>query len=139
MDCALIQGKLIEYQFATLEDVDRESVEAHLLACKDCLRTYLALKAQVDRGSGAGEVPSEAARLRLRAAVEARFRTTATRRLRGWLSRPMPLYQGLAIAALVAVVAALAPSLARSFRSRGARPAEQVDTARPAAESLTIY
>jgi len=139
MDCALIQGKLIEYQFATLEGVDREAVEVHLLACKDCLWTYLTLKAQVDRGSGAGEVPSEAARLRLRAAVQARFRSTATRRLRSWLSRPMPLYQGLAIAALVAVAAALAPSLAHSFRSSGARPAEQVDTARPAAESLTIY
>jgi hypothetical protein len=139
MDCALIQGKLIEYQFATLEDVDRETVEAHLLACKDCLRTYLALKAHVDRGSSAGDVPSEAARLRLRAAVEARFHSTATRRLRRWLSRPVPLYQGLAVAALVAAAVALAPTLARSFRSTGARPAEQVDTARPAAESLTIY
>ena len=139
MDCALIQGKLIEYQFAALEDADCENVEAHLLACKDCLRTYLALKAHVDRGSGAGEVPSEAARLRLRAAVEARFRSTATRRLRRWLSRPVPLYQGLAVAALVAAAVALVPTLARSFRSTGARPAEQVDTTRPAAESLTIY
>ena len=139
MDCALIQGKLIEYQFATLEDADRETVEAHLLACKDCLWTYLALKAHVDRGSAAGRAPSEAARLRLRAAVEARFRSTATRRLRSWLSRPVPFYQGLAIAALVAVAAALAPTLARSLRSSGARPAEQVDTARPAAASLTIY
>jgi anti-sigma factor RsiW len=139
MDCALIQERLIEYQFATLEDPDRKAVEAHLLECTGCLRTYLALKGHVDRGSGAGEGPSEAARLRLRAAVEARFRLTATRRLRSWLSRPMPVYQGLAIAALVAVVAALAPTVARSLRSGGARPAEQVDTARPAAESLTIY
>jgi hypothetical protein len=139
MDCALIQGRLIEYQFAALEDADRENVEAHLLACKDCLRTYLALKAHWDRGSSAGEAPSEAARLRLRAAVEARFRSTATRRLRRWLSRPVPLYQGLAVAALVAAAVALAPTLARSFRSTGARPAEQVDTTRPAAESLTIY
>lgn len=139
MDCALIQGRLIEYQFATLEDADREDVEAHLLACKACLRTYLALKAHVDRGSGAGEVPGEAARLRLRAAVVARFRSTATRRLRRWLSRPVPLYQGLAVAALVAAAVALAPTIARSLHSAGARPAEQVDTARPAAESLTIY
>jgi anti-sigma factor RsiW len=139
MDCALIQGKLIEYQFAALEDGDREGVEAHLLGCTSCLRTYLALKAQVDRGSGGGEGPSEAARVRLRAAVEARFRSTPGRRLRRWLSRPVPLYQGLAVAAVVAAASALAPSIAHSFRSSGARPAEQVDTARPAAESLTIY
>lgn len=139
MDCALIQGKLIEYQFATLEDADREAVEAHLLACTGCLRTYLALKAHVDRGSGAGEVPSEETRLRLRAAVEARFRSTATRRLRRWLSRPVPLYQGLAIAAFVAAAVGIAPTLFRSLHSRGARPAEQVDTARLAAKSLTIY
>ncbi len=139
MDCALIQGRLIEYQFATLEDADREAVEAHLLRCTACLRTYLALKAHVDRGSGAGEEPSEEARLRLRAAVEARFRSTATRRVRRWLSRPVPLYQGLAVAAIVAVAVALAPAIARSLRSGGARPAEHVDTALPAAESLTIY
>jgi anti-sigma factor RsiW len=139
MDCALIQGRLIEYQFATLEDADRETVEAHLLACTGCLRTYLALKAHVDRGSGAGEAPSEATRARLRAAVEARFRSTPSRRLRRWLSHPVPLYQGLAVAAVVAAAVAVAPGIARSFGSAGARPAEQVDTARPAAESLTIY
>jgi anti-sigma factor RsiW len=139
MDCALIEGRLVEYQLATLEDADREAVEAHLVACTGCLRTYLALKAHVDRATGAGEVPSEAARARLRAAVQERFRPTPTRRLRRWLSRPVPLYQGLAVAAVVAVFAALAPTLARSLRPAGARPAERVDTVRPAAESLTIY
>jgi anti-sigma factor RsiW len=139
MDCALIEGRLIEYQFATLEDADREAVEAHLVACTRCLRAYLALKAHVDRTTRAGEVPSEVARARLRAAVEERFRPTAARRLRRWLSRPVPLYQGLAVAAVVAVFAALAPAAARSLRTAGARPAERVDTARPAAQSLTIY
>lgn len=139
MDCALIQGRLIEYHFATLQDADREAVEGHLLSCTACLRTYLSLKAHVDRSAGAGEVPSEAARLRLRGAVEARFRPTPARRLRRWLSRPVPLYQGLAIATLAAAAAVLAPTVARSLHSGTARPAEQVDTARTAAESLTIY
>jgi hypothetical protein len=71
--------------------------------------------------------------------VEARYRPTAVRRVRRWLSRPVPLYQGLAVAALVAIAAALAPPLARTLRSEGARPGERVDTTRPAAESLTIY
>jgi anti-sigma factor RsiW len=139
MDCALIQGHLIGYQFATLADDEREGVEAHLLACSACLRTYLALKAQIDRGARTGEGPSEAARVRLRAAVQARYRPTAARRVRRWLSHPMPLYQGLAVAALVAIAAIVAPPLARALRASGARPAERVDTARPAAESLTIY
>jgi hypothetical protein len=139
MDCALIQGHLIGYQFATLADADRESVETHLLSCGACLRTYLALKARIDRGARSAEGPSEAARVRLRAAVEARYQVTAARRFRRWLSRPVPLYQGLAVAALVAIAATLAPPLARTLRSTGARPAERVDTARPAAQSLTIY
>jgi anti-sigma factor RsiW len=139
MDCALIQGHLIGYQFGALADADRRVVEAHLLACSACLRTFIALKAQIDHGAGLAEGPSEAARVRLRAAVEERYRPTAARRFRRWLSRPVPLYQGLVVAAFVAIAAALAPPLARAFRSTGARPAERVDTTRPAAESLTIY
>jgi anti-sigma factor RsiW len=144
MDCALTQGRLVEYHFATLEEADRQAVEEHLVVCTGCLRTYLALKAHADRAgasgpSTAGEMPSDAARERLRAAVAARFRPTPARRVRRWLSRPVPFYQGLAVAAVVAIAAALAPTLARSVRSTAAHPAERVDTARPTAQSLTIY
>jgi anti-sigma factor RsiW len=138
MDCALIQDRIVGYQFATLDEADREAVAAHLVGCGACLRTYLALKAHVDRGASY-EGPSEAARLRLRSAVQARFRATPARRALRWLSRPVPLYQGLAVAALVAVVAAFGPALAHVLRAHAARPAERVDTTRPAAQSLTIY
>ncbi len=140
MDCTLIQGHLIGYHFATLADDERAAVEAHLVACSDCLRTYLALKGHVDRAARDDEVPSEAARLRLRAAVEARFRPTSARRLRRWLARPVPLYQSLAFAAALAAAAALGPVLARALRpAPTAHVAEHVDSARPVAESLTIY
>jgi anti-sigma factor RsiW len=139
MDCSLTQSTLIGYHFATVSDDDRASVEAHLLTCRACLGTYLALKAHVDRGAREREVPSEAARLRLRSAVEARF-ARAPRRAWVWLVRPIPLYQGLAVAALVLLAATLGPAVARSVHPGPvARDAERVDTARHIAVSLSIY
>jgi len=140
MDCSLIHDRLIAYHFATLADEERLELEAHLVSCTGCLRRYLALKAHVDHGGRAEDVPSEAARLRLRAAVQARFRPTPARRLRRWLTRPVPLYQGVALAAFLVAAAVLAPSVARALHPRPAvRFAERVDTARRTAESLTIY
>jgi anti-sigma factor RsiW len=140
MDCSLIQERLIGYHFAAVSDGERGAVEEHLVECKECLRTYLALKAHVDRGTSDDDAPSEAARKRLRAAVEARFRPTPARRVRRLLTRPIPLYQGLAVAAALLVAAALGPTVARVVRpGPAAHVAERVDTARPSAESLTIY
>jgi anti-sigma factor RsiW len=146
MDCSLTQGMLIGYHFACVSDEERSDVEAHLVACTECLRTYLALKAHVDRGasgtppSSAAEVPSEAARLRLRAAVQARFQPTSARRLARWFATPVPLYQGMAVAAALLLAFALEPALARTFHPAPAvHVAERVDSARSSAESLTIY
>jgi anti-sigma factor RsiW len=140
MDCTLIQGHLIGYHFATVSDDERAEVERHLVTCTACLRTYLALKAHIDRGSSDDEAPSEAARLRLRAAVEVRFRPTPARRVGRWFSRPIPLYQSLAVAAAVVLATALGPTVAHAIRpGPAAHAAERVDSARPAAESLTIY
>jgi hypothetical protein len=140
VDCTLIQGHLIGYHFATLTDDERASVEGHLVECGACLRTYLGIKSFVERGAPHDELPREAARLRLRAAVEARFRPTPRRRVTRWLRRPVPLYQGLAAVAVVAAAAVLAPALAHVVqRHVDARSAERVDSARPIAESLTIY
>jgi anti-sigma factor RsiW len=140
MDCTLIQGHLIGYHFATVSDDERAEVEGHLLACTACLRTYLALKTHVDRGTIDDEVPSEAARLRLRAAVQARFRPTPARRVGRWFTRPVPLYQSLAVAAAVLLATALGPTVAHAIHpGPEAHAAERVDSARPSAESLTIY
>jgi len=139
MDCSLMQDNLIAYHFAALEDSVRESVEAHLVECTSCLRTYLALKSHVDRGR-AQEAPSEEARLKLRAAVQQRFRPTPSRRVRHWLTRPLPLYQGLALAAAVVFVAALGPQIAQRLDGgRALSTSERVDTSRTTTESLSIY
>jgi anti-sigma factor RsiW len=141
MDCSLTLGNLIGYHFATASDDERQQVEAHLVQCTTCLRSYLALKAHVDRG-GAGEAdqPSEGARLRLRAAVQQRFRQTHRRRMQGLLTRPVPLYQGLAVAAVIALFAAFGPAIARVVSpAPEAHVAERVDTARRSPESLTLY
>jgi len=138
MDCALNQDNLIAYHFATIEDPDRESVEAHLLECTACLRTYLALKAHVDRGRGE-EAPSDETRLKLRAAVQQRFRPTPARRARRWLTRPVPLYQGLAVAAAAVLVAAFGPQIAQRLDDGRALHSERVDTSRTVTESLSIY
>ncbi|MGD0529290.1 MAG: hypothetical protein ABSE49_29395, partial [Polyangiaceae bacterium] len=123
-----------------VSDDERAEVERHLVTCTACLRTYLALKAHVDRGSIDDEAPSEAARLRLRAAVQARFRPTPARRVGRWFTRPVPLYQSLAVAAAVLLAAAVAPSLARALHPEPtAHAAERVDSSRASAESLTIY
>lgn len=118
-------------------------METHLVACTACLRTYLAFKAHVDRdGSGApsGEVPGETARLRLRGAVEARFRPTPARVLGRWFATPVPLYQGVAVAAAVVLAFVLGPAVARAIHpAPPAHALERVDSARSAAESLTIY
>ena len=140
MDCTLIQGHLIGYHFATVSEDERADVEAHLVACTACLRTYLALKAHVDRATVDDEVPTEAARLRLRAAVQARFRPGPARRVGRWFARPIPFYQGLAVAAVALLVAALEPAIAQVVHpGPAAHAAERVDSARPSAESLTIY
>ena len=75
MECALIQPELVLYHFGTIEPASREAVESHLLACRDCLEGYIALKRHLEDASGAtgGPRPSERARLRLRAEVQREF------------------------------------------------------------------
>jgi anti-sigma factor RsiW len=134
MDCVVVD--LAAYHFGTLEEADRDRVEEHLLTCTGCLRAYLALKRRTAPGAG-GAVPSAAAHGKLRDAVAARFRPTGWTRARGWMARPIPLYQGLAAAVLALVVASLLSTLVdKSPVLAGGR---YVDTARPLAESLTIY
>jgi anti-sigma factor RsiW len=139
MDCSLIQGDLIAYHFAAASEEERQRVEAHLVACQACLRSYLALKAHVDRTGKPPELPSEASRLKLRAAVERRFRPSLARRAGHWLARPVPLYQSVALAAAVVLGVALGPTLARQLpRSHAHDTSERVDTSRTTAESTTI-
>jgi anti-sigma factor RsiW len=131
MDCTAVASRLVPYHFATLSDEDRAAVDAHLLGCRACLRSYLALKHATERGV---ERPSDAVRARLRAEVA---RTFAPRRSRRLFARRIPLYQGVALAAVAAVIAFVAAGRPRFTRVD--EPIPQVDTSRPHAESVELF
>jgi hypothetical protein len=142
MDCGRID--LIGYHFGVTDDAVRDEAEKHLLSCAACLGAYLALKRHLD-GPGDGRLrPSDEARARLRAEVGRRF--GAPRGVRALLTRPIPLYQGLAAAALILLCTTVAPELGRRTAPRrvfAENPpvavSDSVDTARTIAESVGIY
>jgi hypothetical protein len=125
MDRRLSPETLIEYHFGTLEGPARTAVEETLLESEDALRAYLRLKRELDGAYSAEDVPSPAAKARLRAAVQQEvgarqsqlaaaapalvpgLRAGAKAERRSLLAvfwRPIPLYQTLAVAAAAAVL-----------------------------------
>jgi anti-sigma factor RsiW len=130
MDCPLSDGDLVAYHLGTVDDPARDAIEAHFVACATCLRAYLATKRAIERPVR----PRDEVRRRLRAEVELAFKPTAAARVRRVLSRPIPLYQGLAAAAGIALVLGLGPALVRSRSAPSATAyADRVDSARPGA------
>ncbi|HEY0714443.1 MAG TPA: hypothetical protein VGF45_17295, partial [Polyangia bacterium] len=108
MDRRLSPETLIDYHFGTLEGPERAAVEEALLSSEESLRTYLRLKRELDGAYPAEDVPSASAKERLRLAVASeveKLRHPPRSRLRAWLSRPVPLYQTVAVAAVVALLA----------------------------------
>jgi hypothetical protein len=120
MDRELSTETLIDYHFGTLPADRRAAVEEALLGSPEALRAYLRTKRELDRAHArtqhahgdapgdADEVPSPAARQRLRAEVAELVRPRPARKLWGVLARPVPLYQTLAVAALAGLVVAIA-------------------------------
>ncbi len=139
MDCSVIQPDLFAYHFATLDEEARARVDEHLLGCQKCLRAYLGIKRHMELGVGLPGRPSEAARLRLREAVADAFRPSLGARLGRWLRRPIPLYQGLATAAVVLLLASITPLLLRRPSPSALPGGERVDTSRSHPASLAIY
>jgi hypothetical protein len=152
MDCRLNEGEeagatidelLVGYHFGTSSDEERERIDAHLLGCSRCLKNYLRLKHHLD-GQSRALRPSSHVRERLRAEVDATFRPRGIDRVRAWLAAPIPRGRGIAAAAALAiaaaVVAALLPLPVRESRPTPSVAAhEQIDTARPSAESSHVY
>lgn len=141
MDCRLIQGELIAYHFATTREEERERIDEHLLGCTTCLRAYLRLKRHIERGATLGDRPASAVKQRLRADVEAAFRPSGRERVRRWLRRPIPLYQGIAAAAVALLLAGAGPLLADALSAKPPASAtnERIDSSRPSPQSLTLY
>jgi predicted anti-sigma-YlaC factor YlaD len=146
MDCSVIQADLIAYHFGTTPDPMRERIDEHLLSCTDCLRAYLRVKGHLAKGASQTERMSPAAREKLRRAVAAEFTPSARTKVTRWLHQPIPLYQGVAAAAVVLALALIAPLLAATSppsragdRERATASGERVDTSRPSPESLSFY
>lgn len=148
MDCAFVTDQLVAYHLGTVEsDHDVDAIEAHLVACSACLRTYLALKRAADRApsSAPSDRPRAEVKARLRAEIAETFAPRAPAKVPAkvmLLARRIPLYQGVALAALAAAIALVAPSViervASSSPSNGPI-GSSIDTSRTKAESLHIY
>jgi anti-sigma factor RsiW len=144
VDCNLIQSHLVAYDFGTLADADRDAVESHLLACPRCLQTYLQLKRHLARGPGA-ERPGEEMRRRLRAEVAATFGADTRPSFVRWLWRPIPLYQGLVAAVMLAAFAGLStprPAAPGQTTAPSPPPAAQqqhIDASRSTPDTQTIF
>lgn len=136
MDCSLVAERLVEYHFDVAEDAVRDGIDAHLLGCASCLRTYLSLKREIVHASRAR--PSDALRERLRASVEETFRKPRPNAIVRALRRPVPLYQSLAFAAVVALLFTALAALRPKPAARVV-PGELLDTSRTSPATLTLY
>lgn len=137
MDCAGVASRLVPYHFAALAEDERDAVAEHLLGCRACLGTYLALKHAAERGPL--DRPSPRVRARLREDVARAFAPTRAGGPR-LFARRIPLYQGVVAAALAAAIALFVPRIASRLAAADVREgAPEVDTSRARAESLQIY
>ncbi len=165
MDCRMIQSDLVAFTFgtpigatsesesgnangnanATSSDDARDRIDAHLLTCTDCLRAYLRFKHHVERGASLRERPSDDVKRRIREDVASVVRPRGAARVLRSLRRPIPLYQGIAVACVAAGIAVASPWIHHLVTSRLAGSDEgpvaesRVDTSRAIAQSNTIY
>lgn len=101
MDCDLIRQDLIAFCLGDIDDKQREQIEAHLLSCATCLQELFTYKRAIERSEAK---PSEAAKARLRDAVE---RKLALRRPKVWLWWQRPLAVAVAAASIILAAAAI--------------------------------
>jgi anti-sigma factor RsiW len=135
----MIQGELFAYALGTSSEDDRERIDEHLVSCTVCLRGYLRLKRHVKRGASREARPSDEIRRRVRDDVAAIVRPRGAARVRQWLRKPIPLYQGLAVAAVAAGVAIGLPQVVASFGRKAPETTAHVDMSRPVPQALAIY
>jgi hypothetical protein len=129
MSCERVLPELVTYHFGVIEEEARREVEDHLVSCPDCLRSFLALKREIETAdSGPAPSPAVLDRLRVSAAHELGLATS-----RGWSWWERPLAFGFAsVTVLVAMgaVAAFARSPGSAPRGLDALPAMSTPAAR---------
>ena len=140
MDCTAVATHLVAYHLGTIADDERDDVEGHLVDCTSCLKTYLALKRATEkRPTGDDVKPSAETKARLRAEVAREFAAAPSAKVR-LFARRIPLYQGLAAAAIAAAISLAAPSVIQHFaKADVGNGAPEVDSSRSRAASLLIY
>lgn len=88
MICEEARAELTAYHFGVLAGDARRAVEAHLVACNDCVKELVALKRAIEVGEP-GPTPSPAARAKLRAAVARELGVAAQKKEWSWWERPL--------------------------------------------------
>ncbi len=81
-DCESIRPQLVGFHFGVASLAERESIEAHLMTCRGCLRELLDVKSAIETGAD-GPRPSDAVRLRIRASLARAFEPP-----RRWWDKP---------------------------------------------------
>lgn len=99
MTCETMEPELVAYHFGTVDPEARAAVEDHLVGCAACLRSFVALKRDIETGE-AEPAPSKASRDRLRLAVMHELHPSSPARPWRWWERPLAF--GLAGAAVFA-------------------------------------
>jgi hypothetical protein len=128
MKCEEVCSALVGFHFGVAEEAHGE-VEAHLLDCRSCLRTYLALKRDLDLAASSTEVPSAAAEARLRAAVAAELRGRAAS-ARRWQTPVSFALASAAVCAAVATTSAVANTAGAAPRGLAPSPPADAPSAR---------
>jgi anti-sigma factor RsiW len=105
MNCKRTQSELIVYHFGIIEDEVRCEVEAHLVSCTECLRSYLALKRDIEAGES-GPEPSPVVLDRVRRSAARELAITSVKRW-SWWERPFAFGFAAAVV-LIAMGAATA-------------------------------
>jgi anti-sigma factor RsiW len=129
MTCERALPELVAYHFGVIDDGPRREVEQHLVSCPDCLRTFLAIKRDIETAES-GPRPSPAVLDRLR--VSAAHELGLPRPLRwSWWERPLAFgFAGVAVLVAMGAVAALARSPGSAPRGADALPVMSSPAAR---------
>ena len=129
MSCERTLPELVTYHFGVIEDGPRREVEQHLVSCPDCLRSFLAIKRDIETAES-GPHPSPAVLDRLRVSAAHELGLPAPRGW-SWWERPLAFgFAGVAVLVAMGAVAALAQSPGSAPRGLDALPVMSSPAAR---------
>lgn len=107
MSCERIEPELVGYHFGVVGDDVRHQIEVHLMTCPECLRSFLALKRDIETGEG-GPLPSPAVRDRIRNSAARKLGIAETRPWTWW-ERPLAFgFAGVVTLIAISAMAAVA-------------------------------